>query len=196
VIPLEITRKDDDERGPRRYLERMKKIVLTFGLISGAILALMMAITIPLYNSGKLDLNNGAIIGYTTMVVASLLIFFGIRTFRENSGGTITFGKAFLTGLLITAVSGLVYVAAWEVIYFNFFPDFYEKCTAVTIEKMRTKGEPEAVIAAKQKEMNDFGVMYRNPLINAAFTFLEPLPVGLLMTLISAAILRKKAAQL
>jgi hypothetical protein len=184
------------ERGPRRYVERMKKIVLTFGLISGAILALMMAITIPLYRSGKIDFDNGAIIGYTTMVVASLLIFFGIRTFRENSGGTITFGKAFLTGLLITTVSALIYVAAWEIIYFNFTPDFYEKYAAHTVEKMRAKGEAEAAVAAKQKQMKDFAAMYKNPFVNAAFTFMEPLPVGLLVTLISAAILRKKAAQL
>jgi len=173
----------------------MKKIVLTFGLISGFILALMMVITIPLYRSGKLDFDQGAIVGYTTMVVASLLIFFGIRTFRENSGGSITFGKAFLTGLLICVVAALVYVAAWEVIYFKFAPDFYEKYATHMAEKMRAKGAPEAAIAAKQKQMKDFEAMYKNPLVNAAVTFLEPLPVGLIVTLISAAILRKKTAR-
>jgi len=172
----------------------MKKTVLTFGLISGFILAAMMAIMMPLYYSGKVGFDSGEIIGYTTMVLSSLLIFAGIRSQRENAGGTITFSKAFLTGLLITLVSCVVYVAAWQIIYYNYTPDFYVKYSAYTLEKMRADGKSEAVIAAERKKMAAFKDMYDNPLINAAFTFIEPIPVALVVTLISAAILRKKSA--
>jgi len=171
----------------------MKKIVITFGLISGFILAAMMAITMPLYRSGRMDFDQGEIVGYTTMVLSFILVFFGIRSYRENiGGGAISFGKAFQVGILIMLVSCVVYVVSWEIVYFNFAPDFFEKYTAHTIAKMRAGGATDAAILATQQKMTDFKKMYDNPLINSALTFLEPLPVGLIITLVSAAILRRK----
>jgi len=171
----------------------MKKIVLTFGLISGAILAAMTAIMLPLSMSGKIDFEKSEIVGYTAMVLSFLLVFFGIRSYRENvGGGTITFGKAFRVGILITLVACAVYVISWEIVYFNFVPDFADKYAAYSIEKMRQEGATAAAIAAAEKKMADFKELYANPLINVGITFLEVFPVGLIVTLISAAILRRK----
>ena len=169
----------------------MKKTVLTFGLISGAIMSLMMIVTLPFVE--QLGFDKGAVIGYTSMVLSFLLVFFGIRSYRDNlAGGSISFGKAFVVGILITIVSCLCYVGTWEVIYFKFMPDFVEKYSRYAIEKVIASGASTAVINAKVQEMKDFAAMYQNPLINAAITFTEPFPVGLIMTLISAAILRTK----
>ena len=173
----------------------MKKIVLTFGLISGAISAGLMFINMLLVGKGVIDLDRAEITGYTALVLSFVLVFFGIRSYRENiGGGVISFGRAFAVGILITLVSCLIYVLVWEILYFGFHfaPDFIEKYGAHMIAKMREKGATEAAIAAKSKEMAEFKVMYANPLINAALTLMEPLPVGLVLTLISAAILRKK----
>jgi hypothetical protein len=171
----------------------MKKIVLTFGLISGAILAAMTAIMLPLSMSGRIDFDQSEIVGYTAMVLSFLLVFFGIRSYRENvGGGTITFGKAFQVGILITLVSCAVYVISWEIVYFNFVPDFADKYAAFTIEKLRQDGATAAAIAAAEKKMADFKELYANPLINVGITFLEVFPVGLIVTLVSAAILRRK----
>ena len=169
----------------------MKKTVLIFGLIAGGIMSLMMIVTLPFVE--QIGFDKGAIIGYTTMVVSFLLVFFGIRSYRDNvAGGSITFGKAFLVGILITIVSCLCYVGTWEVIYFKFMPDFVERFSKYAIDKVIASGASTDVINAKVEEMKNFAAMYRNPLINAAITFTEPFPVGLIMTLISAAILRKK----
>jgi hypothetical protein len=171
----------------------MKKIVLTFGLISGAILAAMTAIMLPLSMSGRIDFDHSEIVGYSAMVLSFLLVFFGIRSYRENvGGGTITFGKAFQVGILITLVSCAVYVISWEIVYFNFVPDFADKYAAFTIEKLRQDGATAAAIAAAEKKMADFKELYANPLINVGITFLEVFPVGLIVTLVSAAILRRK----
>ena len=86
----------------------------------------------------------------------------------------------------------MFYVASWEIIYFKFMPDFGEKYAARTIEVMREKGATEAAMAAKKKELEKMKVMYANPLINAAVSFTEPFPVGLIVTLVSAAILRRR----
>jgi hypothetical protein len=169
----------------------MKKTVLTFGLIGGAIMAAMMVATLPFVD--KIGFDKGEIVGYTTMILAFMLVFFGIRSYRENvSGGQITFGRAFAVGILITLVVCVCYVLAWEIIYFKFMPDFADKYASYVVEKVRASGASQQVIDAKLQEMKSFKAMYDNPFINAAMTFVEPFPVGLIVTLISAAILRKK----
>ena len=172
----------------------MKKIVLVSGLISGAILAGMTALMIPLCMSGRMSFDKSEIVGYTSMVLAFLMVFFGIRTYRETiGGGAITFGKAFKVGILITLIACAFYVVSWEIVYFNFLPDFDEKYSAFVVNKVRLQGGSAAAGAAKEKEMADFRRWYANPLINVGMTFLEVFPVGLIMTLVSAAILRRRS---
>lgn len=169
----------------------MKKTVLTFGLIGGAIMAVMMFATLPFMN--KIGFDKGMILGYTTMIIAFMLVFFGIRSYRENvGGGRITFGRGFAVGILITVVACICYVIAWEILYFGFMPDFIDQYASYMIEKAKAAGETQQAIDAQIQQMKDFKVLYVNPLINVAMTFIEPFPVGLIFTLASAAILRKK----
>jgi Protein of unknown function (DUF4199) len=170
----------------------MKRIVIIFGLISGVISSALMFLTLPFLHSGAVTVDNGYILGYTSIFLSFLLVVFGIRSYRENAGGTITFGRAFSVGILITLISCVFYVASWEVIYFKIMPDFADKYAAHAIGSMREKGATDAAIAAKKVEMEKMKVMLDNPLINVAMTFIEPFPVGLIVTLVSAAILRKR----
>src|SRR5437899_8723943 len=173
----------------------MKKTVLIFGLISGGIMAVMMFATLPFTDSAWLQ-SHSMFIGYTTMVLSFMLIFFGIRSYRENvGGGTITFGRAFAVGILIALISSVCYVIAWEIIYFNFAHDFVDKYAAHMVEQVRASGASAEKIQAQLQQMKKFKEMYENPFFNAAITFTEPFPVGLIITLISAAILRKKPKQ-
>ncbi len=168
----------------------MKKIILTFGLISGAISSLMMAVTIPFADR----LGHSLLLGYTTIVLSLLLVFFGVRSYRDNvAKGQITFGKAFLVGLAITMISCLLYVATWEVVYYNFMPDFMDKYADTMIKKAQASGKSPAEIQSQVEQLNKMKVDYKNPLYNMAYTFIEPFPVGLVITLISAAVLRRKA---
>ena len=170
----------------------MKKIVLVFGLISGALMALFMFAYLPFME--KIG-DKGAYVGYTSMVLAFILVFFGIRSYRENvGGGTITFGRAFAVGILIAIISSVCYVIAWEILYHYFMPDFVDKYAARVIEQARASGASAQAIQAKQQEMQQFKQLYSNPFFNVAMTFIEPFPVGLIITLISATILRKKKA--
>ena len=170
----------------------MKKTVLIFGLISGAISAAMMFATLPFID--RIGFDKGAIVGYTSIILSFLLVFFGIRSYRENiGGGTITFGRAFAVGILITLISCIFYVVAWEIIFYgNFIPDFFAKYSAYVVEKAKASGAGPEAIQAKVEEMKKFKQMYDNPFFNAAMTFTEPFPVGLIITLISALILRKR----
>lgn len=172
----------------------MKRTVLIFGLISGVVSSAMMFLTLPLLDNGTIDFSNGAVIGYTAIFLSFVLVFFGIRSYRENHGGSISFGRAFAVGILISLISSAFYVASWEVLYFNFMPDFVAKCSAATVTKMQKEGASDAAILAKKKEIDQLKPLYDNPLTNAAITFIEPFPVGLLVTLVSAGILRKRPA--
>src|SRR4051794_9724156 len=119
-----IIRKHDDKRHPVRLLsatshtqeQSMKRIVWTFGLIAGAVLSVMMLLTVPFMD--RIGNDHGEVIGYTTMVVAFLMVYFGIRTYRDSvMGGTIRFGQAFKVGILITLIACVCYVVTWEVLY-------------------------------------------------------------------------------
>jgi hypothetical protein len=168
----------------------MKRVVLVFGLLAGAVLSVMMVVNIAFID--RIGFDTAEIIGYTTMVLAFLMVFFGIRSYRDNIyGGTISFGKAFAIGLLITLVASACYVTTWEVIYYWFAPDFVEKYGAYMLRQAREAGATEQELAAKAAEMARFREMYKNPLINAAITFVEVFPIGAVVTLISAAILRR-----
>ncbi len=89
-------------------------------------------------------------------------------------------------------ISCICYVVAWEILYFKFMPDFMAKYAAYALEKAKASGASAEAIQAQVQEMRKFKEMYDNPFFNAAITFTEPFPVGLIITLISALILRKK----
>jgi Protein of unknown function (DUF4199) len=169
----------------------MKKTVWTFGLISGAILSAMMLVTMPFVDSIGYD--RAEVVGYTTMVLAFLLIYFGIRSYRDNvAGGTVSFGRALGVGALIAVVASCCYVATWELIYFRLAPDYMERFQTAAEERARAKGgSPEEI----QKRLDDaakFATLYKNPVLNAAMTLVEPLPVGLVLALVSAGVLSRK----
>src|SRR2546422_4631714 len=123
----------------------MKKTVLTFGLISGAISSLLMVATLPFLH--KIGFNKGLVIGYTAIVLSFLLVFFGIRSYRDNAGnGQITFKKAFAVGISITLISCIFYVVTWEILYFNFLPDFMDNYGTATIKKLKPSGASPAAV--------------------------------------------------
>jgi len=171
----------------------MKKTVITFGLISGVMISVLMDGSLLIANkigSG----HNSMLLGYTMMVASFLLIYFGIRSYRDNSlAGQISFGRAFACGILIALITTVCYVASWEVIYFNFMPHFMDSYWAAQIHKAQSSGLAPAAIARKVAEIQQMQQQYQNPLVNIAYTFIEPMPVGLIITLISAALLRRKA---
>lgn len=171
----------------------MKKTVLTYGLLSGAVVALLVFTIMP--NVYRFGFDYGLILGYTTIVLSLLLVPFGIRSYRENAGGgQITFERALAVGLLITLISCVCYVLAWEVVYYTFLPDFCEKYAAYAIAKAEVAGATPQALEETRTQMKDMKVMLDNPLIFAAVGMTEPLPVGLVITLLSAIVLRKKSA--
>jgi len=169
----------------------MKRIVLTFGLITGIILVAMMFLTLPFHDA--LGFDRAMIVGYTTMLLAFLLVYFGVRSYRDNvARGAVGFGRAFVVGLLISFVASACYATAWGVYYFSARPDYLTKYQAHEMEKARASGESAEALAKRKAEMEDLARKYENPAFNFALTFLEPMPVALIMSLVSAGVLSRR----
>jgi hypothetical protein len=168
----------------------MKKTVLAFGLISGLVMSVLMGGSLLL--ADKIGSGHSMVLGYTIMVASFLLIYFGIRSYRDNTlAGQISFGRAFACGILIALISSVCYVVMWEVLYFNFMPHFMDGYFAAQIHKVQSAGFDAATTAARVAAIQHSQQLYQNPLVNMAYTLIEPLPVGLLITLISAALVRR-----
>jgi hypothetical protein len=175
----------------------MKRNILIYGLIAGTVVSTAMLFTVNYIShcEGNIDYNNSLLIGYASMVIAFSLVYVGIRNYRDKyNGGIISFGKAFKTGILIVLIASTIYVAAWLVDSIFFIPDFADKYAANTIQNLKASGAGQIEIDKQTKEMANFIRLFKNPFFNAMMAYVEILPVGLIVTLISSFLLKRKTA--
>lgn len=167
----------------------MLRTILIFGAATGAIIALVMFSLITLAGPGSAAGSQFA--GYLIMILALSLIFVGVKQFRDRTlGGVIKFLPAFLIGLGISAVASVIYVVGWEITLAATDYAFMDDYTAATLETARAKGASPEDLDRMAAEMEAFKTQYANPLFRLPITFVEVFPVGLLVSLISAALLR------
>ncbi|MFN0035615.1 MAG: DUF4199 domain-containing protein [Saprospiraceae bacterium] len=170
----------------------MKQTILRYGLLSGAVAAVLMIGT-SLYFKSTMDFENGHYYGYAGILLSMLFVYFGVRSYREEvGGGVLSFGKGFQVGLLIAIVSCLCYVLAWMVVSETLMPDFMDKFIEHSLAQLQQSGAAQAEIDRQAAEMQHYKELYQNPLFRFGLTFLEPFPVGFLVALVSAVVLRKK----
>ncbi len=171
----------------------MKKIILIYGSISGAIVGAMFFITAPLYDNGTINFDNGMWVGYTSMVIALSLIFFGIKSYRDSyASGALSFGTAFKIGILITVVASVIYALSWEVAYHTVSQGFTDKMKEYYVQNLKQEITNEAELTAEIAKQDQLWLMYKNPFIRFGMTLLEIFPVGMVITLVSAGLLRKR----
>ena len=171
----------------------MKKDVLKYGLLSGLALAILLAVTVPFEHQHHTSEGWGLAVGYTIMVLSFLIVFVGVKHYRDTEcGGSITFGRALAAGALMMLISCACYVAMWEALTATVEKNFAHEYTAVLVKRAQNSGLQGAALEARIAEARKFEAMYSNPLYRASMTLLEPLPVGIVMALVTAGILRRK----
>jgi predicted membrane channel-forming protein YqfA (hemolysin III family) len=169
----------------------MKRTVFGFGLLSATVSIAIMAITVPLIYSHRSKWMD--VLGYSSVALSALIVFFGIRSYRQKTGsGKISFGRAVAVGVLITLVSAVLYVVAFQVMYFKAAPEYGEKFVSCMVERGRDHGASEQEIAETARKARTLKELYDKPLTNAMVVFGTYFPVGLALSAISAAILRKR----
>lgn len=167
----------------------MTKIVLIFGSIAGLICSSTFFLFI-LKEGNAVDMENGELIGYTSMIIALSTIFFAVKQYRDKHlDGTIKFGKALLIGLYITAVAGVIYTVSWEIYYRNYGTDFADTYVTQLREGMAADGMTEEAIDEQLASQEAIMQAYKeNMAVRMGITFMEILPVGILVSLICALI--------
>jgi len=170
----------------------MKKNVITFGLISGLIVSTFMMVSVGMCTSSG-EFEGSMVIGYAAMIVAFSFVFVGIKNYRDKyNNGVISFGQAFKTGFYITLIASTMYVVAWLICYYLFVPDFMDKYSDHVINGLKESGATQVEIEKQLADMGKYKEMYKNPLFVVLLTYAEILPLGLVITLISALILKRK----
>ena len=164
----------------------MYKIIVKNGLLGSSIVSAML-VSMTLYMKTNPEKEVSMMIGVAGMLLAFFFVVAGIKQHREANNGVISFGKAFLTGFWITFIISTIYVLVWLVILYNFFPNFMEHYANMAIEK----ASPDEV-AKVTEEMNRYKEMYKNPIMVILLTYMEILPLGIVFSLVSAVILKKK----
>ena len=170
----------------------MTRIAIVYGGIAGLVVIATILIGFAL---GSDHGSGGMLLGYAIMIVALTLIFLGVKRFRDrNNGGVIKFGPALLLGLMIAVVAGIIYAVGWEgylaATDYSFMPTYID----ATIEAKKAAGLAGAALDAEIAKLQAMAESYENPLYRMPMTFLEIFPVGLVIALISAAILRNPKA--
>jgi hypothetical protein len=171
----------------------MKKILITYGAITSFLITFLMLMSTIL--APKIGFDSAEIIGYTSLVLSFLVIYFALISYYKNNPAIkVTFLKSLAIGLLITLIASVAYTLVWLVLYYTVFPDFWDKYAAHIGEKLHKSGTSAVEIDKQVAAFKEFKEAYKNPLINAAYTFTEPTPVGILIALISSVVMqiRKK----
>ena len=173
----------------------MKKNIIVGGLISGLILAAFMVVVTAICYKNE-DFESSMVLGYASMILAFSMSFVGVKNYRDRfNNGFVTFGKAFTIGLYITLIASTIYVLVWLIDYYLFIPDFLDKYSAHVLREAKTAGASPVEMQEKVDEMGGYKEMYKNPLLVILLTYTEVLPVGLVVSIISALILKRKSNQ-
>ena len=169
----------------------MRKTVLTYGIIAGFIVSAMILLSI---SDIMKDFKYGELLGYSTMIIAFSAIFIAIKSYRDNHlNGEIKFLEAFKIGLGITMIASILYVTSWMIVSNtalgeNFMTQYFQE----SIEKLKASDLSQSEIETKIEEMKNFQEMYKNPLVKIGMTLMEIFPVGLIISLLSAFLLKRK----
>ena len=160
--------------------------ILKNGIFGGIVAAVVM-IAMVFYMKANPGVQPSAVIGFISMLLAFVFLILGIKEQREINNGSLSFGKAFLTGLGISFVISTIYVLTWLVIYYNFFPDFMDRYSEMVLRNT----EP-AELAIKTTELNQMKEWYKSPVMVILLTYMEIFPIGIVITLIGSLIFKKE----
>lgn len=171
----------------------MKKNVLVFGLLYGLIVtAFMIYSSVNCYYNANFKSNE--VVGYAGMLIAASFIYIGIKNYRDKfNNGAITFGKAFKIGLLITLVASTFYVLVWVIEYYVFLPDWMDKYCTHLITEAKAAGDNQVKMEKTNELVDTYKKIYSNPFYVVLATYVEVLPIGLIVSLICALILKRKS---
>ena len=173
----------------------MQRTILIFGSIAGLIVSAMLVVMMLIHQQNPTSFEWGELIGYTSMLLAASMIPVAIKSYRDRyQAGQISFKDAFLMGLSIALIASALYVTTWVIVYKTVYPNFVQDYTASALNKLKSDGKSPAELEQARQEMSRMFTYYDTWAGLIGITFLEIFPINLLVTLISALVLKRKRA--
>ena len=168
----------------------MFRKILIYGVLAGLVVgSVLSALMVSMGDHAPSE--SSMLIGYLTMLVGLSAVFIGIKRHRDlDLGGVIRFWPAFGMGLAMSVIAGIFYALSWEAAVALSDIDFAQTWSTYMIEEQRAQGVSGPALEQFIAEMEAFRVQYANPWFRLPMTFTEIFPVGVLVSLISAALLR------
>tara|TARA_B100000780_G_C21082159_1_gene435835 strand:+ start:996 stop:1520 length:525 start_codon:yes stop_codon:yes gene_type:complete len=173
----------------------MFKHALQYGILAGLLNVISFFLSGSSMNEDG-NMHISEMIGYTVMVLSFVIMGIGVWKYKTNFlGGQMSFMDGLKVSLLITGIISVVYTAGWMFYYYNFNPDFVDNYIAELLSRYQEQGLSEQELAVKEEELEQFAVQYKKPWVMIAMTFFEILPVGFLLSLATAFVLKSKRLQ-
>jgi cytosine/uracil/thiamine/allantoin permease len=170
----------------------MNRAVYIFGSILGVLLSINLVYTVHLCYTNP-DFKPNMTLGYLVILVMLSMVFFAIKNHRDKQlNGTISLGRAFKTGALTAVVGSTIYVIVWLVTYYLFVPDFMDKYAEHELRNAISSGMSLPEIAKLKQQTETYKELYKSPFWVIVLTYLEILPLGLIVAFISALVLKRK----
>jgi hypothetical protein len=170
----------------------MKRTVIIYGLILGALLSVNLVYMVYRCYSES-NFQHSSVLGLTLMLVLMSTIYFGIKSYRKELNGVISLGKAFSTGALIALIASTIYVIVWLIAYYRYVPDFMDKYAMQELSNAIKSGVSLQEIARIKKETDNYKELYKSPVWVVILTYIEVLPLSLIVAFISSLMLKRKA---
>jgi hypothetical protein len=169
----------------------MKKIIWTYGLLSGTFITLFMLISMY-YCYQQTEMSGNMILGFSSMILAFSLMFVAIKKYRNESlGGSISFGKAFAIAISIAAIASTMYVIGWIIEFHTLMPDFMERYLNFSLQELENSGKSAEIIASEKEAIEQYRHSYDTLPGMILVTYLEIFPLGLIMALLAALVMKR-----
>lgn len=155
----------------------MKNSILKNGIVGGVLTSLMMGF-VTFYMKTNPEAEPNMIFVILTMIFANLFIILGIINYQKKHTENYSILKSILVGSLISLIISTIYVGVWLIIYYNFFSDFMEHYAEIVLK--RTNPSELSKVTAEMNQMKEW---YKSPIMIILLTYMEILPIGILVSL-------------
>jgi len=152
----------------------MKTTILRYGFFS--LIAAVVLFLAALVLGQELSSTTQMVIGYISMTISLLFVFFGIKHYRDQeNNGSITFRKAFILGIFISVFAAVGFAIIDYIYTAVINPDWI----ANYVQTQRDLGYEGEIPDHTSSSL-------------AVFMFLIVMVVGIIITILSALILQRK----
>jgi hypothetical protein len=163
----------------------MKKTVLIYGLLSGFISILLMTVT--MLKLDRIGFDDAMIYGYIGIFLSFIPLYIGVMAYNKAHTETpLKFGGALIAALLMCLISCAVYATTWQIESPILFPDFLDKYTVYAHDKLVRSGASGEALKKQAAAIENMRALYKKPVSLWLMTIIEPLPLGLLVSLVAA----------